>query len=108
MTDRLEEDINKDKKNEKDKIYNNDKNIINNYTPKKRNKLSFIKQNTNSDYSNKQIILPNTYDNDESYDKKNFSNFKYTKILLPISKYLLRNRLDNSYNPENHVNKNSY
>ena len=110
MTDRLEEDIIKEKKSEKDKIYNNDKNIINNYTPKKRNKLSFIKQNTNSDYSNKQIILPNTYDNDESYDKKNFSNFKYNYINIKNDKNInlnksSENNINNASN-SNYITKN--
>ena len=58
---------------------NKDKNIIYSFTPKKRNRnrLPYVKENTNSDYynnSNKQNILPSRYDNDESYDNKNSNN----------------------------------
>ena len=73
----LEEENNKEQNFEQEKKKNRY-----NHTPRKRNKLPYIKQNTpntNSDYynnSNKQNILPNTYDNDESYEHKNNSNIK--------------------------------
>ena len=102
----LEEDI-KNKTFEQDNKKNR-----NRYTPKKRKKLPFIKQNIpndNSDFYNNQNYLPNTYDKDECYEYKNYSqkNIKYKGYNLIYNKKnnILENKISYVLSSINHITK---
>ena len=96
----------KEIKFENEKINTKDNNIKNKFIPKKRNKLPFIKENSDS-FNNikKSNFLPNTYDNDEPFEFKNSRNNKNANEINYMYNNLNKFKESNNFN---NISNNNY